>query len=437
MSFSRTTVWERVRGAGPLRERLRRRRLVGVVRSRSTISTDGREFIAIIATCMAMAAISTDVMLPAFPEMRAEFGLAPDSNEISLVLTTFFFGLALGQVFYGPFSDRFGRKPMLYLGLGIYMVAAIGATFATSLAATAAFRFVWGFGAAAPRSLAVAIVRDSYEGDRMAQAMSQIIAVFILVPVFVPSLSALALTFAPWRIVFWIPVVGAGLVSVWLLRMPETLKAADRRSVGPRSLGRAFKVVVTTRETVAYGFGITLAYGVMFAYVASIQTIIETVYDRDELFPLLFGLIAVVLGLTSLLSGRLVATLGVRTVIIGAAVHFAAASAIFFLVAVAMDGEPPLWAFCVMVAAVLPGVAVIIPTGNAAAMAPVPHVAGMAAAALGTLATGGGALLGAVVDAAFDGTVTPFATGAVVYAGLTAVVIVWTATRTEAVVSAL
>lgn len=374
-----------------------------------------------------MAAVATDVLLPAFPEMRAEFGLAADSNEVAILLTTFFFGLALGQVFYGPMSDRFGRKPMLYLGLGIYILAAVGATFATSLGATAALRFVWGFGAAAPRSLAVAIVRDSFHGDKMAQAMSRILTVFILVPVFIPSVSALALKIAPWRIVFWIPVVGAVAVVVWLGRLPETLKPEDRRSVGPRSLAQAFKVVVTTRETVAYGFAVTLAYGVMFAYIAGVQTIIDSVYDHEEIFPILFGLIASLLGLTSLFTGRLVTALGTRRVVLGAAVQFAAASAAFFVVTVAMHGKPPLWAFCVMVAAVLPGVAVIIPTCNAAAMAPVPHVAGMAAAALGTLATGGGALLGAVVDAAFDGTVTPFATGAIVYAGLAAAVIIVTA----------
>lgn len=401
--------------------------MTGVARAR--ISPGSREFVAIIALCMAMAAISTDFMLPAFPEIRDEFNLASDSTEVSLLVTAFFLGLAVGQVVYGPLSDRWGRKPLLYTGLAIYTVGGVASTFAPTLGALGAFRFVWGFGAAAPRSLALAMVRDSFEGDRMASVMAKIMAVFILVPVFAPSLAAVALTFAPWRIVFWIPVVGAVLVSTWLVRLPETLGPVDRRSVGPASLGRAFKVVVTTRETVAFGLAITMLFGVLFSYISGVQTIIETVYDQEELFPVLFGLIASVLGVASFASGRLVERFGLARVIRGGAVYFVATAALLASVALATGGEPPLWAFCVLVAVLLPSVAVLVPTCNTAAMGPVPHVAGMAAAALGTISTGGGALLGSIVDNAFDGTITPFAVGALAYAAVSATAILVLAGR--------
>jgi DHA1 family bicyclomycin/chloramphenicol resistance-like MFS transporter len=89
---------------------------------RAQAATESREFVGLMAMCMGMAAISIDLMLPAFADMRADFGLAPDSTAISWVLTAFFLGLAAGQLVYGPMSDRFGRKPMLYAGLAIYVV---------------------------------------------------------------------------------------------------------------------------------------------------------------------------------------------------------------------------------------------------------------------------------------------------------------------------
>src|SRR3712207_4042423 len=102
--------------------------------ARGTASLQSREFVALMATCMAMAALSIDLMLPAFADMREDFDLAPDSTAVSWVLTAFFLGLAAGQLVYGPLSDRFGRKPMLYAGLAIYVVSGTAAAFMPSLA---------------------------------------------------------------------------------------------------------------------------------------------------------------------------------------------------------------------------------------------------------------------------------------------------------------
>lgn len=373
---------------------------------------------------MAMAAMSIDFMLPAFPEIREEFGLADDSTAVSQLITAFFMGLAAGQLLYGPMSDRFGRKRLLYLGLGVYVVGAVGASLAPSLGATVACRAVWGFGAAAPRSLALAMVRDSFEGERMARTMSQIMTVFILVPVFAPGIGALFLTVAPWQVVFWIPVVAALCVSFWLLRLPETLPPTDRRSVSPAALLEALRVVVRTRTTMAYGIGVTMLFGVMTSFLGGSQLIFERVYDQEELFPVLFGGIACMLGIGSLLSGRLVMLLGLDRLIRYGVAYMVAAGVVLTVLVTATDGEPPLWAFCVALGLLLPGVTMLVPSANSAAMGPVPHVAGMASAVLGTISTGGGALLGSIVDGAFDDTVRPFTYGALGYVLLAAVAIV-------------
>jgi DHA1 family bicyclomycin/chloramphenicol resistance-like MFS transporter len=208
----------------------------------------------------------------------------------------------------------------------------------------------------------MAIVRDAFEAERMARTMSMVMAVFMLVPVFAPAIGALGLVVAPWQIVFWLPVfVGIGL-SVWLVRLPETLPESARRAV------------------------------------------------------ILFGLIAVMLAVGSMLSARLVMVVGVFRLIRGASVYLVSVAGLLFIVVLATDGAPSLWVFVVGAGLLLPGVTLLVPNLNTAAMGPVPHVAGMAAALLGTISTGGGALLGSLVDASFDGSVQPFVTGAFIYA---------------------
>ena len=149
-----------------------------------------REFVGLMASCMGMVALSIDLMLPAFPDIREDFGLAADSTETSWIVTAFFLGLAVGQLVYGPLSDRFGRKPLLYIGLSIMVVASSASALAPSLVVVIAFRVLWGMGAAAPRSLALAMVRDTYGGDMMARTMSLIMATFVLVPVLAPGLGS-------------------------------------------------------------------------------------------------------------------------------------------------------------------------------------------------------------------------------------------------------
>ena len=134
-----------------------------------------------------MAALSIDLMLPAFPDARADFGLAADSTQTSWIITAFFLGLAAGQLVYGPLSDRHGRKPLLYAGLGIMTLGAALCAVAPSLGSLIVARVLWGLGAAGPRSLALAMVRDRYSGDRMARTMSHIMATFVLVPVLAPG----------------------------------------------------------------------------------------------------------------------------------------------------------------------------------------------------------------------------------------------------------
>lgn len=380
-----------------------------------------REFLALIAGCMAMAAVGIDLLLPAFGDMRREFGLPSDSTRVAQLITAFFIGLAVGQLVFGPLSDRFGRKRLLYAGLVLYVAAAASASFAPSLEWLVVIRFVWGMGAAAPRSIAVAVVRDSFEGEHMARTMSLVMATFITVPVVAPVAGAGLIALFGWKSVFWFQFAIATGLAVWAVRLPETLPPERRRSVSPRSLLEAFTTVVRTRQSAAFGLAVLFIFGVLSSYIANSEIIIDEVFGYRDLFPLMFSLLAVVMGIGSLLSARLVTRIGLhrflRAVVLGAV----CSTGLFAVIAFATDGKPPFVVFMVMTALLLLGNSMLVPNANTAAMLPVPQVAGMASAVIGAASTAGGALLGSVVDASFDGTIRPFAYGAFVCTSLAAV----------------
>lgn len=370
-----------------------------------------REFVAIVAGCQAMAASSIDLMIPAFKDVRAEFGLAPQDNQVSWIVTAFFIGIATGQLVFGPISDRFGRKRVLYAGLGIMMFGAAASALARSLPLIYAFRVVWGLGASAPRSLAIAMVRDRFGGEQMARVMGFVMATFMVVPILAPSVGALLIAVFPWRAVFWAPFVFAALLSLWLLRLPETLPPERRRGVGPRAMAEAFGIVVRQRATVAYGLATCCLFSTMASFIGNLELIIGDVYDRDRWYPILFGALGVILAIGSLVSARIVVRVGLEPMIRRGAIALLISTALLLTVSLAAGGRPNFALVCACVSGMLLGLSVLNANTNTAAMVPVPHVAGMAAALLGSTATFMGALIASIVNASYDGTMRPFAIG--------------------------
>jgi len=372
-------------------------------------TASGREFIILVTALMASGALAIDLMLPAFPDMRAEYGMSPDSTQVAWIVTAFFLGMAVGPWLYGPVSDRYGRRAPLFVGMTIYILAALAATFAPSWGWVIASRFVWGLGAAAPRSLATAMIRDRYHGEAMARLMSTIMAVFLLVPILAPSVGAGLIVFLPWRVVFWFPaVVGVGLM-LWCRRLPETLPVDKRRPFTWSAVARAGKEVVTHRQTISFTVAVTFLFGIMTGYLAGSEVIVEDVYDLGAWFPLFFGVIAILLALNSLNNARIVKKIGIKRIVKRMMFIGLGASAVFVVIAFASGGKPPFWLLMVCFAGVVPVAQGLAPICNTAAMTPVPHVAGTASALIATVTTAGGSLLGGVASGAFDGTVRPLA----------------------------
>ena len=392
----------------------------------------GREFILLVTALMATTALGIDLMLPAFPEIREQFGMAPDSTQVAWIITAYFLGMAAGPWLYGPASDRFGRRIPLYAGLTLYAVAAITAALAPSWELIVISRFVWGIGSAGPRSLSVAMIRDRYEGDAMARLMSMIMAVFLLVPIAAPGVGAGLIAFLPWRAVFWFPAAVAVLLMFWARRLPETLTPDRRRPFTWRSVGAAGREVVTHRQTMALTMAMVFLFATMTTYLAGSEVILEDVYDYGSWFPRFFGAIAVLLAVNSLNNARLVNRVGVvnllrRTALLGVAAALALA-----IISFTGGGKPNFWLFTAALCLIIPIAQGLSPNSNTLAMTPLPHVAGTASAIIATITSAGGALLGGLASSGFDGTVRPFAVYVLVFISLAAVCILWgTASRGE------
>jgi MFS transporter, DHA1 family, multidrug resistance protein len=363
-----------------------------------------RRFVLFVSAAMSMAAMAIDLLIPAFSDMRTEFGLVEGSSRIGLVITVFFFGLAIGQLFYGTLSDRYGRRPMMLVGLGIYVVASLAAGLANSLPLLFAARFVTGIGAAGPRSLAVAMVRDVYEGVEMARLMSFVMTVFMIVPIVAPSFGALLIAVLPWQSVLWFPALAGSFVAYLCWRMPETLPAARRRSLSFRDLRSAAGLVVRNRRTMAFTLVTTLTFASMASYLGRSQPLIADLYDREREFPVIFGVIAGVMAVMTLANSRLIPRFGLQNMLSGATTMLVVFTGVLALVALATDGKPPLVLLCVLLACVMATKGLVMPNANTAAMQPMGAVAGTASSIIGVTTSLVGAVLSGLVTRVYDPT---------------------------------
>lgn len=385
-----------------------------------------REFIGLVSSLIATTALSIDLVLPAFSDIRTAFDVSAESNSVTWVITAFFMGLALGQPLYGPLTDRFGRRPTLYLGLTLHSVAAIATALSPSLGFMLVARFLWGLGAAGVRVTATAMVRDRYEGPEMARAMSFIMSVFLLAPVLAPTVGAAILDLGSWRWTFAAGAVVAIVVGLWALRMPESLDPADRGELRFGPMARAARTVFSTRQTLGYTLAQTFAMGGFMSFLASSELIFSELYDQEDRFPQLFGIVAATMAVGTLSNARLAGRIDLARLVRGALIIYVMFSLVMVATVITNDGLPPLWLFVVTLMLLVGTQAIMIPNFAALAMAPVGRVAGTASAITGTIFMGGGAILGSALDRLITDTVTPLAVGFMVYGVISLLIVMRT-----------
>jgi DHA1 family bicyclomycin/chloramphenicol resistance-like MFS transporter len=384
------------------------------------------EFIALMAALMAINALAMDIMLPGLQEIGASLGVE-DENRRQYVIGAYMMGFGVAQIFFGPISDRFGRRVPLLMGVAVYVVAAFACAAAHSFEMLLILRAVQGFGAAATRVITVSLVRDTFGGRAMAEVMSLIFMIFMMIPVLAPGVGQLIMLFGNWHAIFILMGVMSLALFVWSwFRVPETLAVENRRPLTVVSVTQGFRIVLTDRVAICYTLAMTATFGALFGFINSAQQIYVGLYDVGTMFPVYFAIVAGLMAVSSFVNSRIVGRIGMRRLAHGALIGFIITTAIPFALSLFMP--IPLWLFVMLFALAMFQFSWIGSNFNALAMEPLGHVAGTASSVQGFLQTVGGGVIGALIGQAFDGTITPMAAG-YFFSGIIALILVLVAEK--------
>ena len=376
-----------------------------------TSTEPSMEFVALVALLTSLVALSIDAMLPALGRIATELQAAhPNSRQF--VVLCFFAGLGAGQLLAGPLSDRIGRKPAILSGLLIYAAGSVLCWLASDFTLFLAGRVIQGIGAAGPRVVSIAMVRDRQAGAAMARTMSLVMTTFIMVPVLAPVLGQAVLAFAGWRVIFLGFFVIAVWAALWLaLRQPETLPPERRRAVSPAALLEAARQVITHRVSMAYTVTAGLVLGLLVSYLGVCQQVFGEFYGQGDLFVAYFAVLASGVGLASAVNARLVMRLGMRR-LSALALRTIAVLTVTMLAGCLMTGAlPPLALFVIWLFPIFFCMGMLFGNCNALAMEPMGHIAGMAASIIGSFTSLLSVLAGGLVSQRYDGTVLPLIIG--------------------------
>ena len=368
------------------------------------------EFIAIMALLMSLVALSIDGILPALAVIGTDLGVT-DTQKHQLLITMIFLGLGFGQLIFGPLSDSYGRKPIIYVGFLVFAIASIICVNTNSYEVLIAGRILQGIGLASPRTLSIAMIRDSYEGDYMAKVMSFIVMIFILVPIIAPTLGQYLMLTYNWQTIFNVQLGLGILVVFWFWkRQPETLAVSKRIPFRTATLNSGFIEFFKHKQAVAFTLISGFITGSFMVYLSTTQHIFEIQYDLGEDFPLIFASLAIGVGFATYLNGVYVVRIGMKRI---ALVSLAAycLSALLYVVLFFNVSNPPLWVLLTFFVIQFIAVGFLFGNLRALAMQPIGHIAGVGAAINGFISTVMGVLIASGIGAYVTTTAWPLFLG--------------------------
>ncbi len=393
-------------------------------------ATIGRvEQVILLALLSSLIALSIDSMLPALAHIVMDLNVI-DPNGRQYVVGATFVGMAFGMFIYGPISDSFGRKRPIYAGILIFLTGCLLSIFAENYALMLLGRFLQGLGAASPRVVSIALIRDQYSGREMARFTSLVMTVFILVPVLAPALGQIILLFASWRYIFVAMFVLGVIALFWLaLRQRETLVQEKRV---PFTVSRLLEAIVEVLKT-PISFGYMVLSGFIFAaflsFLTQSQQIFQEQYGVGELFPIYFGSLALAFGGASFANSSLVMKLGMMNLIKKALWVFTTLSILFLGYSFLTEGHPSLWFLMGFFLMIFFCVGILFGNINAQAMEPLGHIAGVASAVITSGSTFMSVILGTIVAQSYDGTILPLIIGFSSFGLLSLMVLYFTNSR--------
>ncbi|HEX2200138.1 MAG TPA: Bcr/CflA family efflux MFS transporter [Burkholderiales bacterium] len=365
-------------------------------------------FTVLLGVLIALPALGTDLYVPALPVLAQALDADADAGQFTL--TTYFIGLAAGQLLWGPLSDRFGRKPVLLTGLAIMLASSILGYFLSSIAAVALVRLAQGLGMSSGALIGRTIVRDLHSHEQAAKMLASMTIVFSVVPMAAPVAGALLAGAAGWPSVFAAMAAVALLLLIFVRTLGETAPP-ERRSVRPGAIARTFVAILGDRRFLAPFALVFCAHVGILAWVSnSAFTLVRGLGVGTFAYGLMFALVMLGQITGAWASSRLVLRLGIgRLLRLGAALMLASGLA---AAALAWAGAGHWLAVTLPFTLLLFGTALIVPNATAAALTPFPASAGAASSIIGALGFTVGALISTVLGAAFDGSARPMASAA-------------------------
>jgi DHA1 family bicyclomycin/chloramphenicol resistance-like MFS transporter len=368
-----------------------------------------RELTALLALLMALNAFAIDAMIPALPDIGADLGVA-EENRRQLVVVAYFFGFGATQLIWGPLADRFGRKPILTIGVALYALFALLCGVAASFPLLIAGRFAMGASAAVTRVLVMSMIRDLFEAESMARVMSLVFMTFMLVPVLAPSIGQAVLLLFPWRAIFVVLALYAIIMLAWSwFRLPETLHPEYRRSLDLRAMAQAMGECLRERQSLGYTLAMMVSFSGLIAYISSVQQIVFDVFHAPQLIGVVFACVAAPMALASYGNSRIVERFGLRRV-----GHVSAGLLILVTgvhLAIALAGFERLWLFVLMQGLTMACFSFTSSNFGTLAMEHMAPIAGTASSVQGVIGTIGSALIGFAIGQAYDGTLVPYLFG--------------------------
>ncbi len=365
------------------------------------------EFVFLMSLMTAAAALAIDAVMPALEPIGRALHIQTE-NDRQLIISLLFAGMALGQLIYGPLSDSIGRRKSIYIGFGLYIAGTLIAMTSPNLTMMLAGRFLQGLGAAGPRIVSVALIRDLYEGRMMARVMSFVMSIFIFVPAVAPALGEGILYLWGWQAIFGLFIAVAAVTLVWFtLRQPETLPKERRVPFSPKRIFRGVAETCKNRTALGYTVAMGLVFSAFMGYLSSAEQIFRHTYRTGEMFAFYFGIFALSIGLASFVNARLVLRFGMRPLSSGAVLALTLVSLLFSAAALYADGVPPFWSFMLYGMLAFFCFGLLFGNLNAMAMEPLGHIAGVGAAVVGSLSTLIAFPIGVLIGRLYDGGILP------------------------------
>ena len=345
------------------------------------------EFIALMAGLMSLVALSIDALLPALKQIGISLNIQQNSTDNQLLVTMIFLGLGFGQLISGPISDSLGRKPVIYYGFIVFIIASFICINATSIEMMVFGRILQGIGLSAPRTISIAMVRDSFEGNYMAKIMSFIVVIFILVPIVAPAIGKLMLDAYGWKFIFYSQLIFGFFVMLWLWkRQPETLKKEKRTKLSINLFVEGTKEFLKHKQAIIFTLISGFITGSFMVYLSASQQIFQVQYDLVEEFPYIFAGLAISVGFATFLNGTFVMKFGMLKLISTFLIVFTIIPVIYIVLFYGKE-NPNINVLLSFFALQFFAIGFLFGNLRALAMQPVGHIAGVGAAINGFVST--------------------------------------------------